>query len=1144
MQGGLSLRERLLVVLAAALLPLFVAAIWVAADESREAGALAQSQLKFAASLLAANQDHTVEATEQMLGAVAALPELRLGARARCRAYFEDVHRRFGMYTNIGLIAPDGQVLCHALGAGDSSLQDRDYFRRAMQTRRFAMGAPVVGRLSGRRSLPFAMPVIENDAVVAVAFATLDLAKATAALSSVELPPQARVLVADRQGRVLMEYPPQPPGRAERTATDAALLQSARSLTPDSGEAVDPRGEPRIFALAPSRPVGDEGFVVRVGIARSLAAGSGAQAHEVLTGFTVLMLSAILSVWWVGGRMIVKPARQILGAVRRMQQGRLDARVPLFGGRGEFARIAATFNLMAESLQMRQADLEAELGRSRSAYAVLDEVLNSMQDGLIAVTAEGRFLLYNEAAARMFPMGDAPVLPSLWPGHFGFFHEDGATPYLAEELPLVLSALGHTGRLQRMLVRNALVPQGRILQCSWRPLQGASVRGGLVVFTDVTELHRLQSEQAAQFAQLAEAQRRLIESQRIGRVGNWELDLTSGRLWWSDEAFALFGMAPETFEGTVNAFEQCVHPQDRALLKPARDRALRDGQVMNVEYRIVKPDGSIAWMHEIGEARRDASGEPVWFGGVVQDVTQRKRHAEQLEESQRELQAYARMLQRAAEAAQAIIAQPTLQETLHEVASQSCEVLEARRASVTIEEAGVGAMHTYAFEAQGHEAPSQQPLSVPIFDRAGHRTGELQVWSSRDRAWTQRDRYVALELAQLASIAIENARLFTQVRELNAGLESRIAERTGQLARQEQLYRTLAEQAPEVVWNTDRSGNLTYLNRAWGELVGGEPSDWLGAKWISRVHPEDREEMRRNWLQASALLVPFVGTRRILARDGTYHTMSYKAAPVLEADGQATSWVGIDADITQFKSIESALRASNQELEAFSYSVSHDLRAPLGAIGGFSRALEAKVAATGDDKAVHYLARIQAGVGKMEQLIDSLLQLSRVARTELEWGEVDLTAVAQETLEGLQVRDLSRRVRLQLEEGLLARGDPRLLRLVIENLLANAWKFTARTDDAAIRVGRVERNVFFVRDNGVGFDMAHAGKLFTAFQRLHTESEFPGTGIGLATVRRIVARHEGRVWAQSQPGQGTTFYFFLPQTPPPAWLLSRVVPVA
>lgn len=730
---------------------------------------------------------------------------------------------------------------------------------------------------------------------------------------------------------------------------------------------------------------------------------------QVFGGLAVLLVSALLSVWWIGGRLIVKPAKQILGAVRRLERGGLDARVPVFGsGRGEFARIAAAFNLMAESLQMRQVDLEAELGRSRGAYAVLDQVLNSMQEGVMAVSTDGRFLMYNESAARMFPMKDVPVLPALWPEHFGVYRADGTMPK-PEELPLVLAALGHSGGGHITFVRNELVPEGRVLQCSWQPLQGGSAQGGLVVFTDVTELHKLQSEQAAQFERIAETQRKLVESQRIGRVGNWELDLKTGRLWWSDEVLALFGMARDDFDGTLQGFEQQVHPDDRPLLKPARDRALRDAQVMEIEYRVIKPDGAVAWIYEVAEARRDERGEPVWFGGMMQDITQRKQQA------------------------------------------------------------------------------------------------------------------------------IENAQLLAQVQELNASLESRIIERTEQLARQEQLYRTLTEQAPEVVWNTDRAGRVTYFNQAWYELVGGEPDNWLGDGWVALVHPDDVVEMRRTWKTARDSTTPYTGTRRILARDGTYHTMSYKGAPVVDPNGEVTSWVGIDADITQFKAIEGALRGSNQELEAFSYSVSHDLRAPLGAIAGFSKALEGKVESMGDDKAKHYLARIHAGVGKMEQLIDSMLQLSRVVRAPLEWGTVDLGAIANDTLEGLRMQAPARQVRATVDDNLLTQGDARLLRLVIENLVGNAWKFTARTDDARIHVGRDGDDSFFVRDNGVGFDMAYAGKLFTAFQRLHTEAEFPGTGVGLATVRRIIARHEGRVWVESEPGCGTTFRFSLPRATQPAW---------
>jgi PAS domain S-box-containing protein len=360
---------------------------------------------------------------------------------------------------------------------------------------------------------------------------------------------------------------------------------------------------------------------------------------------------------------------------------------------------------------------------------------------------------------------------------------------------------------------------------------------------------------------------------------------------------------------------------------------------------------------------------------------------------------------------------------------------------------------------------------------------------------------------------------------------------TAELTRQEQLYRALAEQAPEVIWNADAGGRLTFLNRAWYELVGGTPSDWIGTNGMAAIHPDDRAAVASNWARSRETLSTLTGVRRVWAKDGSYHTMSYKAAPVLADDGKVASWVGIEIDITEFKAIERALRSSNQELEAFSYSVSHDLRAPLGAIGGFGRALALKLEGHPDDRVLHYLERIQAGVDKMEQLIESLLSLAKVARAPLNYSSVDLSAMAREVVEGLQMQHPEREVSIQIHDGLVAQGDPRLLRVVLENLVGNAWKFTSRTQAAQVEVGKLQDSgEFFVRDNGVGFDMAYAGKLFGAFQRLHSEAEFAGTGIGLATVQRIVARHQGQVWAESLLGQGTIFFFSLSASAPPAWL--------
>ncbi len=225
-----------------------------------------------------------------------------------------------------------------------------------------------------------------------------------------------------------------------------------------------------------------------------------------------------------------------------------------------------------------------------------------------------------------------------------------------------------------------------------------------------------------------------------------------------------------------------------------------------------------------------------------------------------------------------------------------------------------------------------------------------------------------------------------------------------------------------------------------------------------------------------------------------------------------------------------ALAYANRELESFAYSVSHDLRAPLRAINGFGQALEEDYAALLDGEARDYLRRIRAASERMGQLIDDLLKLSRVSRHHLQYEEVDLSAMAREILAELHQGTPGRRVDVHIEGGLVARGDAKLLRIALANLLGNAWKYTRRRRVARIEFGAFEQDgetVFFVRDNGAGFDMRYVDKLFVAFQRLHHLHEYEGTGIGLATVARIINRHSGRVWAEGESGKGAVFYFSL-----------------
>lgn len=234
------------------------------------------------------------------------------------------------------------------------------------------------------------------------------------------------------------------------------------------------------------------------------------------------------------------------------------------------------------------------------------------------------------------------------------------------------------------------------------------------------------------------------------------------------------------------------------------------------------------------------------------------------------------------------------------------------------------------------------------------------------------------------------------------------------------------------------------------------------------------------------------------------------------------------------------LEAVNKELEAFSYSVSHDLRAPLRAIQGFTEALLEECGPEGTPEAREkYGARIRRGIERMGSLIDDLLRMAKAARAEVNRSSVDLGALAREIVAKLQAQTPERKLDLHVAENLRAEGDPGLLQLALENLLTNAWKYTGKSDPARIEIGAHEApegKVFFVRDNGVGFDMREADQLFTPFHRLQSGREFEGTGVGLSTAQRIVQRHGGRIWAESKLGVGTTFFFTLPAdgTAPPA----------
>ncbi len=350
------------------------------------------------------------------------------------------------------------------------------------------------------------------------------------------------------------------------------------------------------------------------------------------------------------------------------------------------------------------------------------------------------------------------------------------------------------------------------------------------------------------------------------------------------------------------------------------------------------------------------------------------------------------------------------------------------------------------------------------------------------------------------------------------------------------------ERSPNMVVITDRHGTIEYVNSKFRELTGFSDAEIIGQGLrLLQADPGsvDIETQLRDIVKNG---LEWRGEEQSRKKSGEIYWEAVSISPIIDSNGNPSNFVVVKEDISARKLVEArietlntnlAARAAeleevNQELEAFSYTISHDLRSPLTAISGFSQLLRDIYSARLDDEAKEYLLAINDEALRMNQLIATMLNFSRLGRQELHLDLVDLSNIAHAVVADLQRKEPDRSVSVEISDGLQCTGDPALLRVVLENLLGNAWKYTGRTSAAKIEFAQFDDEAdpaFYIRDNGAGFDMAQGDKLFLPFQRLHLTDEFTGHGIGLATVERIIKRHGGKVWAEGEKDKGATFYF-------------------
>lgn len=407
------------------------------------------------------------------------------------------------------------------------------------------------------------------------------------------------------------------------------------------------------------------------------------------------------------------------------------------------------------------------------------------------------------------------------------------------------------------------------------------------------------------------------------------------------------------------------------------------------------------------------------------------------------------------------------------------------------------------------------------------------------------------EARQLLEIA-ERSR-----RALESSIEERVQAERLLRATEEQFRRAVIDSPFPIMLHAE-DGAVLQISQSWCDISGysAEELTTIG-DWAERAYGERMNHVRAQIDELYQLNHrKYEGDYTIRTKSGDSRIWEFSSAPLgLLPDGRRLV-ISMGMDVTERRKSEqsiqqlnseleqrvrertSKLEISNKELEAFSYSVSHDLRAPLRGIDGWSLALMEDFGAQLDPRARQYLERVRSETERMGLLIDDLLELSRVSRAEVCMVSIDLSALAQRIADRLQTLHPNRQIEFLIEAGAAAHGDPRLIEIVLNNLLENACKFTGKREKARIEFGKTNEapdsdslpsNTFFVRDNGAGFDMAYAKKLFGSFQRLHKASEFPGTGIGLTTVQRIIHRHGGRVWARAKVDEGAEFFFSLPE---------------
>jgi PAS domain S-box-containing protein len=747
---------------------------------------------------------------------------------------------------------------------------------------------------------------------------------------------------------------------------------------------------------------------------------------------------------------------------------------------------------------LKDAALRASESRFRNTFA-------GAAPGMVVTNVDGHFIEVNAAYCQIVGY----TRQELQGMDFNMLiHQDDRGMYRAQFLELQAGE-----RESYVAERRYVVKDSRLL---WIRASISAVRNTSGEITEVVGIiEDITLQREAEIA-LQETQRLLSMASRVSRQGAWQVDLHNNRLTWSEEVYAIHELPVSHALSVEEAINQ-VAPEYQNNIRELFENCIRLGASYDVEMQVITGKARRVWVKIMGEAVKDATGAIVSVQGAIQDIDKQK----QSELRERTMAS-------------------RLATTLESI-SDAFFLIDHDWNFVFVNEQAVQTLGEGRRDLVGKNLWKEYPQILGTVAEENYRSAvaERQTktfdWSSGLlKRWLEFRLYPTDEglgvyfqdITERRQAAEELVLLQTAVSHLNDIVV--ILEAT-----------TIEEAMPKIV----------FVNDAFERQTGFTQSEVIG-KMTRTLHGSDTQQVEWNRIRTARTKGESVRAELIrYTKSGREYWVEFEAVPIFNRKGDLTHYVTIERDITERKHAEAEiiqlnadledrvrrrtaqLEAANAELEAFSYSVSHDLRSPLNTINGFGQLLLKSKGSTLDEKGLHYLSRIRAGAHNMGELIDGLLSLAKLSRDPLKLEMLDLSAIARRVEQECREQEPERQVQVQVQDGLLVQGDALLLSVVVQNLLGNAWKYSAKQEVANIEVGsEVEPNgqtVYFVKDNGAGFDMAYADKLFGVFQRLHSPSEFTGTGVGLANVKRVVERHGGRVWATGRVNGGASFYFTL-----------------